>query len=152
MSSPAQEPFWRTKSLKAMTRNEWESLCDGCGRCCLNKLIDDNTGEIHAVAVSCKLLDPTTGRCQNYKHRRKFVPDCIMLTPGTMQEHLPWLPDSCAYRLLHEGYDLPEWHPLITGDPDSVHKAGFSVKGKPVASEEDVPDPSDWFDYIIRTG
>ncbi|WP_257287441.1 YcgN family cysteine cluster protein, partial [Endozoicomonas sp. SESOKO2] len=84
MSIPAQEPFWRTKSLEAMTRNEWESLCDGCGRCCLNKLIDDNTQEIYTVAISCKLLDLPTGRCQNYKHRRKFVPDCIMRTPPTI--------------------------------------------------------------------
>jgi uncharacterized cysteine cluster protein YcgN (CxxCxxCC family) len=152
MTDHNTQPFWRQKRLEEMTREEWESLCDGCGRCCLNKLIDDHTNEIHTVAVACKLLDLESGRCHNYKHRRKFVPDCIMFTPKTLHEHLPWLPDSCAYRLLHEGYELPDWHPLVTGDPESVHKAGFSVRGKGMVSEEEVSDPADWFDYIIRVG
>ena len=144
--------FWRTKAMEQMTPEEWESLCDGCGRCCLNKLIDADTDEIHTTAVSCKLLDLETGRCTNYKHRRKHVSDCIKFTPKTMHEHLPWLPDSCAYRLLYNGYDLPDWHPLVTGDPESVYKAGFSVRNIEVISEEDRPDPSKWFDLIIRVG
>ena len=152
MKDQASRPFWQQKNLEEMTRAEWESLCDGCGRCCLNKLIDDNTNEIHTVAVACKLLDLDTGRCCNYKHRRKIVPDCIMFTPKTMHEHLRWLPDSCAYRLLYDGFDLPDWHPLVTGDAQSVHESGFSIKGKNMVSEEDVPDPADWFDYIIRVG
>lgn len=151
MTDP-KAPFWHRKSLEEMTRDEWESLCDGCGRCCLNKLIDDNTNQIHTVAVACKLLDLESGHCTNYKHRRKHVPDCIMFTPASLHEHLQWLPDSCAYRLLHDGYDLPDWHPLITGNPDSVHQAGFSIKDKGMISEEEVPDPADWYDYIICVG
>ena len=151
MEKNTEAPFWQRKSLQEMTRAEWESLCDGCGRCCLNKLIDDNTDQIHTTAVACRLLDLDTAQCKNYKHRRKFVSDCIMFTPATLHEHFPWLPDSCAYLLLAKGYELPEWHPLITGDSESVHHSGFSIKGK-VISEEEVPSPEDWHDYIIRVG
>ncbi len=128
MSEKGKPPFWQVKSLQEMTRNEWESLCDGCGRCCLNKLIDDNTGQIYTTTVACKLLDLEGNGCKNYKHRRKFVSDCIVFTPKTLREHFPWLPDSCAYRLLADGYDLPDWHPLVTGNSESVHKAGFLYK------------------------
>ena len=146
-----QEPvFWQVKSLTEMTPKEWESLCDGCGRCCLNKIIDADTDEIHTTAVACRLLDLETCRCRHYKHRRKYVDDCIKFTPKTLHEHLPWLPDSCAYHLLYHGYDLPQWHPLNTGRSDSVHESGFSIKGRDIASEEDIRDPADWFDYIIR--
>ncbi|WP_067585918.1 YcgN family cysteine cluster protein [Endozoicomonas ascidiicola] len=144
------EPFWQKKTLTEMTPEEWESLCDGCGRCCLNKVIDADTEEVHTTAIACRLLDLETCQCKQYKHRRKFVDDCIKFTPKTMHEHLVWLPDSCAYNLLYHGYDLPEWHPLVTGDPNSVHEAGFSVCGKGMVSEEELPDPSEWFDYIIR--
>lgn len=144
--------FWRTKAMEQMTPDEWESLCDGCGRCCLNKVVDADTDAIYTTAVACRLLDLETGQCKNYKHRRKQVPDCIKFTPKFMHEHLKWLPDSCAYRLIYDGFDLPDWHPLITGSPESVHEAGFSVKGKDLVSEEDQPDPSQWFDYIIRVG
>ena len=152
MSQLDKPEFWRTKSMDEMTPVEWESLCDGCGRCCLNKVIDANTDEFHTVAVSCKLLNLDTGQCKNYKHRRKHVSDCIKFTPKTMHEHLRWLPDSCAYRLIYNGFDLPDWHPLITGDPESVKEAGFSVVDKGLVSEEDMTDPSEWFDYIIRVG
>ncbi|WP_257262991.1 YcgN family cysteine cluster protein [Endozoicomonas sp. ONNA2] len=146
-----QEPeFWQVKSLTEMTSEEWESLCDGCGRCCLNKVIDADTDEIYTTTIACRLLDLKTCRCRHYKHRRKYVTDCIKFTPKTLHEHLPWLPNSCAYRLLYHGYDLPQWHPLKTGRSDSVHEAGFSIKNKGIISEDDVPDPSDWFDYIIR--
>lgn len=144
-----QVPFWQSKSLQEMTRREWESLCDGCGRCCLNKLIDDNTNTIYTTTVACKLLDLNTGRCSNYKHRRKLVADCIMFTPKTLHEYFDWLPDSCAYRLLATGHELPTWHPLVSGHPESVHQAGYSIRGKAV-SEEEVPSPQDWFDYIIH--
>ena len=142
--------FWQEKSLTEMTPQEWESLCDGCGRCCLNKVIDDDTEEIHTIAVSCRLLDLDTGLCKHYKHRRKFVSDCIKFTPKTLHEHLKWLLDSCAYYLLYHGYDLPQWHPLISSNPKSVHDSGFSVIGQGIKSEEEITDPSDWFDYIIR--
>lgn len=149
MNEPNLSPFWRHKSLTEMLPEEWESLCDGCGRCCLNKVIDDEDNTICTTAVACKLLDTDTGRCKQYKHRRKHVSDCIKFTPKTLHEHLPWLPNSCAYRLCYYGYNLPDWHPLVSGDANNVHEAGFSVCSKPIMSEEDVPDPSDWFDYII---
>ena len=140
-------PFWRHKSMEEMIPQEWESLCDGCGRCCLNKLVDDQD-ETHTIAVACKLLNLETCLCNNYKHRRRHVPDCIKFTPKTMKEHLKWLPDSCAYRLLFDGYDLPDWHPLVSGDQESVHQAGFSVRDKGFVSEDDVP-LTEWHEYII---
>lgn len=112
-----QEPaFWQVKLLTEMTSKEWESLCDGCGWCCLNKIIDADIDEIHTTAIACRLLDLETCRCRHYKHRRKYVDDCIKFTPRTLHEHLSWLPDSCAYNLLYHGYNLPEWHPLNTGN------------------------------------
>ncbi|MCJ8159227.1 YcgN family cysteine cluster protein [Sphingomonas sp. LaA6.9] len=128
-------PFWETKTLDAMNRAEWESLCDGCGKCCVHKLEDEETGELHPTNVACKLLDRHSGRCTNYKHRRAFVPECVRLTPARLRE-IDWLPDTCAYRLLDEGKPLPEWHPLITGDPESVHKAGISVRGWTVSETD----------------
>ncbi len=148
MTAQPALPFWHTKTLEEMTLSEWESLCDGCGRCCLNKLIDPETDAIYTTAVACKLLDTNTCRCKNYADRKRHVSDCIRFTPETIGNY-DWLPDSCAYRLLAEGYDLPEWHPLVTGDPESVHDAGFSVRGMAV-SEEEVPNPDDWHEYIIR--
>lgn len=128
-------PFWETKTLDAMNRAEWESLCDGCGKCCVHKLEDEETGELHPTNVACKLLDRHSGRCTNYKHRRAFVPECVRLTPARLRE-IDWLPDTCAYRLLDEGKPLPEWHPLITGDRESVHKAGISVRGWTVSETD----------------
>ena len=152
LNTDSEQAFWRVKAMEQMTSSEWESLCDGCGRCCLNKVVDADTDVIYTTAVACRLLDRETGQCKNYKHRRKQVPDCIKFTPKTLHEHLKWLPDSCAYRLIFDGFDLPDWHPLVTGSPDSVHEAGCSVKGKPIVSEDERPDPSEWFDYIIRVG
>ncbi len=146
-SVSADLPFWESKSLDAMTREEWDSLCDGCGRCCLNKLIDDDD-TIHTTAVACKLLDLESCLCKDFDNRWHHVPDCIRFTPENLAEHLPWLPDSCAYRLLSEGYDIPEWHPLITGTMESVKEAGFSVRGIAV-SELDWPDPAEWQQLII---
>ena len=131
-------PFWETKTLREMDRAEWESLCDGCGKCCLHKLEDDETGELMATNVACRLLDRRTGRCTDYKHRRAYVPECVRLTPEKL-EQLDWLPSTCAYLLLHQGQPLPEWHPLITGSAESVHEAGQSTRGWTI-SEVDAGD------------
>jgi len=139
------EPFWRRKSLEQMTAREWESLCDGCGLCCLVRFEDEDTGEIIPTRVHCKLFDPGLCQCSDYAARREHVPDCIKLTPGNI-EALQWMPKSCAYRRLHEGRDLPEWHPLLTGDPESVHRAGVSVRGQTI-SETALADPEDALDF-----
>jgi uncharacterized cysteine cluster protein YcgN (CxxCxxCC family) len=125
----ATPPFWRTKTLGEMTRAEWESLCDGCGRCCLHKLRDEDTDELGWTNVACRLLDTTSCRCSDYPNRKAKVPDCVKLTPKRVAA-IDWLPPSCAYRLLAEGRDLPWWHPLVSGDPETVVKAGVSVRGK----------------------
>jgi uncharacterized protein len=132
-------PFWRTKSLSKMTKSEWESLCDGCGRCCLNKLTDVDTNETVFTDVGCKLLDGQTCRCTDYSHRQRLVKDCVRLTPRNVGR-LSWLPPTCGYRLVAEGRDLYWWHPLLSGDPDTVHAAGVSVRGRVAASEKDVSD------------
>ncbi|HWT30363.1 MAG TPA: YcgN family cysteine cluster protein [Propylenella sp.] len=131
---PADEPFWRTKRLDEMSPAEWESLCDGCARCCLNKLEDVDTGEIAWTDVACHLLDGSTCRCRDYANRQQHVPDCIPLDPNAVR-NLGWLPPTCAYRLVEEGRDLYWWHPLVSGDPDSVHQAGISVRGRTVSEE-----------------
>jgi uncharacterized cysteine cluster protein YcgN (CxxCxxCC family) len=123
------KPFWKTKTLAEMTRGEWESLCDGCGRCCLNKLEDEDTGEYLYTRAACKLLDLKTCQCTDYPNRQKKVHDCVALTPQNVGE-LGWLPESCAYRRLNEGLGLPWWHPLVSGDPDTVREAGISVAGE----------------------
>lgn len=127
--------FWETKPLGAMNRAEWESLCDGCGKCCLNKLEDAETGEIFPTNVACKLLDRRSGRCTDYRNRKARVPECVRLTPARL-ETIEWLPSTCAYLKLHRGEGLPEWHPLLTGDPESVHRAGVSVRGWTVSELE----------------
>ncbi len=135
-NTPAAEPFWRVKTLEEMSDSEWESLCDGCGKCCLVKLQDEDTGEIHYTDVACTLFNPETCRCRDYQHRQEKVSDCVRLTPHEVRT-LPWLPGTCAYRLVMEGKDLPEWHPLVTGDPDSTRLAGKSVHGRVSGMEED---------------
>ena len=128
------EPFWRTKTLEEMTHREWESLCDGCGRCCLVKLIDEDTDEIHFTDIGCKLFDAEQCRCKDYANRREKVPDCVKLTPKKTRE-LPWLPSTCAYRLVAAGKDLKWWHPLKSGRPETVHEAGISARGRVGAIE-----------------
>ena len=135
-------PFWREKTLRQMSRAEWESLCDGCGKCCIHKLEDEETGELLTTNVACRLLDRRTGRCKDYRNRRAYVPECVRLTPEKVLE-LDWLPSTCAYLLLAQGHDLPDWHPLVTGDPESVHAAGQSVRGWTV-SEDEVGDLEDF--------
>ena len=139
-------PFWRTKALEEMTDAEWESLCDGCARCCLNKLEDEDTGRVVYTDVGCSLLDGESCRCSEYVHRSDKVPECVRLTPHEVRT-LTWLPTTCAYRLVAEGRDLYDWHPLVSGDPDSVHRAGVSVRGKTVR-EQDWP-VAEWQSRIV---
>lgn len=140
-------PFWKQKTLDALTPAEWESLCDGCGRCCLVKLEDEDSGEIHFTDIACKLFDAQTCRCSDYARRRRRVRDCIRLTPETVRS-LSWLPPSCAYRLVAEGRDLAWWHPLVSGSPSSVHEAGVSARGRVAASETEVK-LNDYPAYIV---
>jgi len=130
----AEQPFWAHKTLAEMSRAEWESLCDGCARCCLHKLEDAHTGEVYYTGVACRLLDERSCRCTRYELRKTLVPDCVVLTPAHTGS-LGWLPDTCAYRLIDEGKALHDWHPLVSGDPQSVHRAGISVRGRTVAEE-----------------
>jgi uncharacterized cysteine cluster protein YcgN (CxxCxxCC family) len=134
-----ETPFWE-RPLEALDRGQWEALCDGCGQCCLHKVEDADTGEIFHTNVACKLLDLDTARCTDYAARRKFVPDCLTLTLRNAG-NLDWLPPSCAYRLRAENQPLPEWHYLVCGDRDAVHRAGMSVVGKVVS--ETVAGPLD---------
>jgi uncharacterized protein len=133
----ASVPFWKTKTLDEMSVPEWESLCDGCGRCCLIKLEDEDSGKIHATDVGCTLFDAATCRCTDYPNRAAKVPDCVTLTPDGVR-NLPWLPPTCAYRLIANGEALKWWHPLVSGTPDTVIEAGVSVKGRVFASEDEV--------------
>ena len=128
----AGRPFWEVKSLSEMSPAEWESLCDGCGLCCLVRFEDEDTGDVIPTRVHCRLFDADLCRCRDYENRKAHVPDCIKLSPGNIED-LAWMPRSCAYRRLHEGKPLPRWHPLVTGDPQSVHRAGVSVRGQTVS-------------------
>ena len=137
MTTPVR-PFWKHKALGEMTRAEWESLCDGCAKCCLAKIQDDESDEIAFTNVACRLLDLETCRCTDYAGRRRAVPGCKRLTPVNIAE-LDWLPSSCAYRLVAAGKDLPWWHHLVSGDPDLVHTRGRSVRGKAMPEAEAGP-------------
>jgi len=138
--------FWERKSLQQMSAREWESLCDGCGKCCLHKLEDDDSGQVYYTDIACRYLGRSDCRCQAYEERQQKVPDCLVLTPERLDE-FDWLPDTCAYRLLAQNNPLPDWHPLISGDPQTVHRAGISVAGR-VCSETQVPE-QDWQEHII---
>lgn len=140
--------FWETKPLKAMSPREWEALCDGCGKCCLNKLEDEETGQVELTCVACRLFDDTSCRCAQYEIRHQFVPECIVMTPENIDQHAYWMPRTCAYRLLWQGKPLYDWHPLISGTPESVHAAGVSMKHRTVPEFE--IDEDDWEDHIIE--
>jgi uncharacterized protein len=145
--NPDEIPFWRRKPLEKMTDSEWESLCDGCGKCCLNKLEEEGSDRTFYTSVGCRLLDDKTCRCKDYANRQDKVDDCVRLTPESLKT-ISWLPPSCAYVLLGEGKDLYWWHPLVSGDPETVHSAGVSVRGRVAASETKVPDDA-LEDYIV---
>jgi uncharacterized cysteine cluster protein YcgN (CxxCxxCC family) len=129
------DQFWKRKSLSEMSADEWESLCDGCGLCCMLKVQDEDTGDLFYTDVACRLFDIDTCRCTDYANRAKKVADCLVLTPDE-KEAYEWLPDSCAYRRLANGQELPGWHPLVTGRPESVHEAGVSMQGKAISENE----------------
>ena len=145
MQAMSGEPFWRRKTLEQMTVSEWESLCDGCGLCCLVRFEDEDSGEVIPTRVHCKLFDAQLCACTDYANRHAQVPDCVKLTPGNI-ETLAWMPHSCAYRRIHEGRDLADWHPLVSGDPESVHRAGVSVRGQTI-SETVLAQPEDALDF-----
>ncbi|OLP57980.1 hypothetical protein BJF93_14230 [Xaviernesmea oryzae] len=140
------QPFWKVKSLEEMTGAEWESLCDGCGLCCLNKLEDWDTGEIVWTEIRCTLLDGQSCRCRDYPNRQATVPDCIQLTPEEVRT-LTWLPPTCGYRKVRDGEDLSWWHPLVSGDPETVHQAGISARGRTLL-EDDI-DIDDFEDHVV---
>lgn len=140
--------FWEHKSLDEMTDSEWESLCDGCGKCCLHKLEDDDTGEIYYTDIPCELLDCETGRCQNYAKRTTLVPDCVNIRT-LARDVFHWLPATCAYRLLAEGEPLPVWHPLISGDPNTVGQHINTVQGR-VKALSLQPPPEDMEEHIVH--
>jgi uncharacterized cysteine cluster protein YcgN (CxxCxxCC family) len=144
------EPFWKIKSLEEMTPQEWESLCDGCGKCCMAKLEDEDTGQIYWTSVACRLFDEEQCRCCDYAHRLEKVSDCVRLTPDNVRT-LSWLPSSCAYRLVSEGKDLESWHPLVSGSNETVHSAGASMRSRITANEEDMASPVDYLDHILET-
>lgn len=137
LDNPASSPFWETVPLAQMSQSQWESLCDGCGRCCLNKVEDWDTGEIIWTDLACRLLDHESCRCKDYTNRFAKVPECLQLTPQSVEE-ITWLPPSCAYARLRDGKPLLWWHPLLSGDADTVHAAGISVRGR-VKTEVGVP-------------
>ena len=146
--SDLKDGFWRGRALDDLSREEWEALCDGCGKCCLIKLEDEDTGAVHYTDVACRLFDPDTCRCGSYALRRQLVKGCVQLTPETIDEDKDWMPATCAYRLLAEGEPLPRWHYLVCGDREAVHRAGASMRGQTVP-EYEVPD-DEWEDRIIE--
>lgn len=142
------EPFWRRKTLAEMNREEWESVCDGCGRCCVLKLADEDAGKTYPTSIVCRLFDHETCRCTRYAARHRLVPDCVRLDARTVHEY-DWLPDSCAYRRLARGRDLAWWHPLVSGSAQTVIDAGISVYGN-VVSERAVHPDEPLEDHIVR--
>ncbi|WP_194744338.1 YcgN family cysteine cluster protein [Thermaurantiacus tibetensis] len=139
-----RQRFWERFGLAELTRAEWEALCDGCGKCCLHKLEEEETGRLFRTNVACRLLDRETCRCRDYANRKARVPDCVELRPELVPT-LDWLPRSCAYRLVAEGRPLPAWHHLVCGDPEAVHRAGASVRGWTVCETE----AGDLEDHIV---
>ena len=140
--------FWKRFSLDELPIHEWEALCDGCGRCCLLKFEDEDTDEVAYTNIACHLFDPQTCRCGNYPLRKQLVKGCVIVRPENIEQIVDWMPNTCAYRLLAEGKPLADWHPLVSGDPNSVVDAGISMSGKTVS--ESKVDEDDWPDYIVE--
>lgn len=142
----AVQPFWKTKSLQEMSSSEWESLCDGCGKCCLQKLEDEDSGEVYYTRVVCQYMTDDC-RCSQYSRRQQLVPNCVWLTPRDVDQFF-WLPQSCAYRLVAEGKDLPTWHPLVAADADLIHRERASVRHWDLVRDNLVPE-EEWEEFII---
>ncbi len=142
-----ESQFWKKKSLEEMSSVEWEALCDGCGRCCLHKLENEDTSEVFHTRVACRLLEIRQCRCSRYAQRKELEPDCVVVTP-LLALNLDWIPKTCAYRLLAEGKELESWHPLVSGDPASVHRAGVSVRD--YAIPEDQVEEDEMEDMILE--
>lgn len=142
------EPFWKTKALEDLTPDEWENLCDGCGRCCLVKLEEEETLKVHYTDVACHMLDCQSGQCGDYSNRKRHVPDCVTLTPEIVRS-VDWLPPSCAYRLVAEGEDLYWWHPLVSGERETVHAAGISVRKKVSLNDQQVGE-GEWERHVVH--
>ncbi|MFZ1388736.1 MAG: YcgN family cysteine cluster protein [Thiolinea sp.] len=142
----AEQPWWKQKELTEFTNDEWESLCDHCAKCCLNKMEDEDDGTVYYTDIACNLLDGKTCRCSNYQERQILMPDCVRLTPQNL-EGLYWMPPSCAYRLVYEGKDLPSWHHLVSGSKETIHAEGESIIGKFVFSKD--IDEDEWEDRIV---
>ncbi|MES3083618.1 YcgN family cysteine cluster protein [Sphingomonas sp. PAMC26645] len=132
---PVSARFWEDTPIEQLDRGQWEALCDGCGKCCIHKLEDEDTGELVATNVSCRLLDRRSGQCSDYRHRHAYVPECVRLTTGNVRG-IDWLPSTCAYRLRAAGEQLPEWHYLVCGDREAVHRAKQSVRGWTISEDE----------------
>lgn len=145
---PLRPRFWDRYSLDRLNPAEWEALCDGCGRCCLNKLEDPDTGEVALTRIACRLFDDETCRCSQYQDRLQFVPECIVLTARTIEAHAYWLPETCAYKRVWQGKPLPAWHHLLSGDAAAVHATGVSMRGRTLP-EYEIPE-DDWEDHIIE--
>ncbi|MEM1377325.1 MAG: YcgN family cysteine cluster protein [Pseudomonadota bacterium] len=145
----AETRYWESKTLTDMSQEEWEALCDGCGRCCMAKLIDDDTDELHYTTVACRLFNMQSCQCSDYENRQSKVDDCVKLTPENVGE-LTWLPQTCAYRLIHEGKPLYDWHPLISGDPSTVIASGASMFGKVTATEQDIAHDGEYLDHLVE--
>lgn len=139
-------PWWKTKTLEQLSISEWESLCDHCAKCCLLKLEDEDDGVVYYTDVACDLLEAGTCRCSDYTQREVLMPDCVKLRPDNLQA-LYWMPPSCAYRLLHEGQDLPSWHHLVSGSLDTVHQQEQSVRGKFIYTKQCKED--EWEDRVV---
>lgn len=147
LNPTSDDSRWWEKPLAELTRPQWEALCDGCGRCCLHKLIDDDTDELHYTRVACELLDIDTGHCGDYRNRKSKVPECLVLTVDN-NDAFEWLPTTCSYRLRAQDLPLPDWHPLISGDPESVKQAGISVAGRVISAKNCAPE--DYEEEIIH--
>ena len=143
------DPFWKTKSLEELSPKQWEELCDGCGKCCLAKLEEEDSGELHWTSIACRLFDQRTCRCADYANRLRAVPDCVGLTPETVRS-ITWLPSTCAYRLVAEGKDLFWWHHLVSGSRETVHEAGISIRGRVTALEDEMEEVEDYFDHVLE--